>query len=155
MVVYLPISGRLFMVWARWCHSISTEIRIKDRQFLKVFDEAAMKTLGDLGESVQTAVLYHIGKIEGMSPSAVLKNPLRFAEALQKIFLSGSSVLEDKIIESMCISLGISPLNIRGTFEQRIAALYTLAFSKKSGSQSADENSLVSYPLEFFCFQAN
>jgi hypothetical protein len=107
-------------------------MKIEDKQFLKAFDMAATRTLTELGESVQTAVLYHIGKIEGMSSSEVLQHPLKFAEALEKIFLSGSFVLEDKIIETMRSELRIRSLSIGGTFEQKIAALYASALSKKS-----------------------
>jgi hypothetical protein len=110
----------------------STTLAIKDKHFLEVFDSAATKTLSELGSSVQTAILFHAGKIEGIDSSDVLKDPLKFGDAIEKIFSSGSSVLEDRIIDSMCTSLGIPPLNIGGTFEQKIAALYASAFAKKT-----------------------
>jgi hypothetical protein len=135
--------------------ALSSEINMKTRQFFNSFDRAAKKTLSDLGESVQDAVIYHIGKVEGMNSSDVLKDPLKFAEALEKIFLSGATVLEDKIIGSMCKDLGVPLLEDGGNFEQKIAILYNLAFSKKIGSikRESEKNSPPT-PLESVSWQA-
>jgi hypothetical protein len=134
---------------------MSSPLKIKNKHFLKAFDLAATKTLSELGDSVQTAILYHAGKIEGMKSSEVLKDPLKFADALEKIFSSGSLVLENKILDSMCNSLGIPPLNIAGSFDQKIAAVYESALAKKTNNISKVEtrNNLTA-SIESVSYQA-
>jgi hypothetical protein len=110
----------------------TTTLTIKDKHFLEVFDWAANEILSELGSSVRTAILFHASKIEGIDSSEILKDPLKFGDAIEKIFSSGSYVLEDKILESMCASLRIPPLNIGGTFEQKITSLYASASAKKN-----------------------
>ena len=127
---------------------------IKDKHFLQAFDVAATKTLSELGHSVQIAILYHVGKIEGMESSDVLKDPLKFADALEKIFSSGSSLLEDKILESMCNNLGVPPLNIGGSFDQKIAAVYAAAFAKKSNGGKIGLGSNSPSPLQSVSYEA-
>jgi hypothetical protein len=133
---------------------MASSVTIKDKHFLQVFDTAATKTLSELGNSVQTAILFHVGKIEGMNSSDVLKDPLKFADALEKIFSSGSSVLEDKILESMCTSLGIPPLNIGGTFDQKIAALYASAYAKKNGGNKVAVGNELTASLQSVSYEA-
>lgn len=133
---------------------MSAVLRIKDKHFLKAFDLAATKTLSELGTSVQTAILYHAGKIEGMNSCDLLKDPLKFADALEKIFSSGSSLLEDKILESMCNSLGIPQLNIGGSFDQKIAAVYAAAFAKKTGTTRIGAGSDLQNSLEPVSYEA-
>lgn len=112
---------------------MSTNLKIKDRQFLEAFDLATTKTLSELGGDVQEAILYHVAKIGGVDSEDVLKDPLKFAAALERIFSSGSTILEDKIIESMCNDLGIPSLDMGGSFGQKIVAVYSLANKKKNG----------------------
>jgi hypothetical protein len=113
---------------------MSSGLTLRNKRFLEAFDLAATKTLSELGDSARSAILYHAGKIEGMNTSDLMKDPLKFADALEKIFSSGSTVLEDKILESMCSNLGIPPVNIGGSFDQKIATVYASAFAKKNGA---------------------
>lgn len=106
---------------------------IRDKQFISAFDLSAKKTLSELGEDVLAAILYHAGKIQGVEASEALNDPIKFAASLEKIFSTGSAILEDKIIDSMCGYLG-TPLNIGGSFEQKIVALYNLVSEKRSNS---------------------
>jgi hypothetical protein len=112
---------------------LSTSLKIKDRRFLEAFDTAATRTLTELGGDVREAILYHVAKIGGVDSEDVLKDPLKFADALEQIFSSGSTILEDKIIESMCDHLGIPQMSIGGSFGQKIAILYSSTYERSSG----------------------
>jgi hypothetical protein len=115
------------------CLILSSNLKIKDRNFLEAFDTAATKTLTELGGDVREAILYHVARIGGVNSEDVLKDPLRFADALEQIFSSGSTILEDKIIDSMCIHLGVPQLNLGGSFGQKIAILYSSSNEKRTG----------------------
>ncbi len=118
------------------CLILSSSLKIKDKHFLEAFDSAATKTLTELGGDVREAILYHVARIGGVNSDDVLKDPLRFADALEQIFSSGSTILEDKIIDSMCTDLGIAQLNLGGSFGQKIAMLYSSAYERKAGISS-------------------
>jgi hypothetical protein len=111
-----------------------SELKIKDRDLLEAFELAASRTLSELGEDVRTAILFHISKIEGVKLEDTLKDPLQFAYALEKIFSAGSSILEDKIIETICRELGLARIDVGGTFEQKIAAVYESLYTRKASN---------------------
>lgn len=112
----------------------SSQLKIKDKDFLEAFDLAASRTLSELGEDVKTAILFHISKLEGVKSEDTLKDPLLFGVALEKIFSAGSSILEDKILEMTCNGLGLPRLDIGGTFDQKIAAVYESLYKRKAGN---------------------
>lgn len=120
--------------------SVPTAPEFRDKDFLKAFEMVTKKTLSDLGESVQTAVLYHIKKIEGLDSTELFKDPLRFVKALRQIFSTGSSVIEDKIIESMCSLFGIPYPDIAESFDRKIASIYASAFSGKNDANQPHED---------------
>lgn len=127
--------------------SVST-LKIKDRDFLHAFEVAASKTLSELGEDVRTAILFHVSKIEGVKLEDSLKDPLQFAVGLEKIFSAGSTILEDKIIESMCSALGLERLDIGGAFDQKIAAVYESLYRRKASNTFYPRGSELSPPVE-------
>ncbi|MHB1907500.1 MAG: hypothetical protein ACYCQJ_01360 [Nitrososphaerales archaeon] len=104
---------------------------IKDPYFLQVFDRAATKTLSDLGESAQVAILFHMQKILGAQVADLMNDPLKFAKALEQMFSIGSTVLEDKIIASMCIDIGVPPIDSPGSFDQKITLVYRSFLNRK------------------------
>ena len=130
------------------CHILSSNLKIRDKHFLEAFDTAATKTLTELGGDVREAILYHVARIGGVNSEDVLKDPLKFADALQQIFSSGSTILEDKIIESMCTVLGIPQQNLGGSFGQKIAILYSSAYERKTGISSRVNSTPPSSALE-------
>ena len=105
---------------------------IRNKQFLEAFERATNKTLADLGPSVRTAVLYHIAKIEGVDNDKILSDPRIFARALEKIFSTGSTIIENKIIEIMCSELGIESNEGDGSFDQKISSMYGEVFQRKN-----------------------
>lgn len=104
---------------------------IKDRYFLQVFDRAAIKTLSDLGESAQVSILFHMQKILGAQVRDLMNDPLKFAKALEQMFSIGSTVLEDKIIASMCYDIGVPLVDSSGSFDQKIILVYSSFLDRK------------------------
>ena len=101
-------------------------------QFDKVFAKAAEETLQELGNSVQTAVMFHLEKIQGVSINEILKDPKVFSIALGKIFGTGSKIIEDKIVRIMCKNLGIEYEKSQGTLEQKLSMVQNAASNRRS-----------------------
>ena len=121
---------------------------IRNKQFLEAFGRATNKTLSDLGPSVRTAVLYHIGKIEGVDNDKILSDPRIFARALEKIFSTGSTIIENKIIEIMCSDLGIESNEGDRSFDQKISSMYGEVFQRKNRT-ALGRSATPSKPVEY------
>ncbi|HZW57338.1 MAG TPA: hypothetical protein VFF30_13700 [Nitrososphaerales archaeon] len=97
------------------------------RKIIEVFSNAALKTLLEFGPSVRTAVLYHMEKMQRLLVEEILHDPVRFSKLLEMIFSAGATIIENKIIESMCVELSLdSDLVGRGSFEERLAKIRNL-----------------------------
>ena len=105
---------------------------LSEEQFNKAFEKAVTKTLLDLGTSVQTAVMFHLERIQGLSTSELLKDPNIFSAALQKIFANGSKILEEKVIQVMCRDLGIEYERTWGSFAQKLTVVQNAASDKRT-----------------------
>lgn len=91
-----------------------------NRKVVRVFPHAALTALAALGPSIPEAVLFHLEKILGVPPEKVFEDPLKFASALETLFSSGSTLIEDKIIHIMCEELHVKFQDTRGTFEEKL-----------------------------------
>ena len=93
----------------------------------EALQRTAMKVLSDFGPSVQTAILYHLRRLEGASSDEqALSDPIRFSKALETIFSEGASIIEDNIIEAMCKTIGVDYEKTKGSFEEKIARIHDL-----------------------------
>ena len=96
------------------------------------FQSAALKVLSDFGPSVKTAVLFHLAKHqETSSVEETLSDPIRFSSALEAIFSQGATIIEDKIVESMCDTLGYEYEKTKGTFDEKLSRIYDLVYSSR------------------------
>ena len=107
--------------------------RVLDRRRINVaFQTSALKVISEFGSSAKTSVFYHIGKMLGTSTvEDALCDPIQFSAALESIFSQGALVIEEKIIEGMCLSLGINYERTKGTFDEKLASIYELEQNKK------------------------
>jgi hypothetical protein len=111
-----------------------TRVGMKDAPFLKVFREAAMRSLLELGESIRIAILFHMERTAGAKNEEILKDPSRFGRTLERMFGAGAKVIEDKIILEVCKELELDCSRFSaGDFEQRISSVY-LALHEKAAS---------------------
>ena len=74
-----------------------------------------------------------MGKIEGLDSSQLFEDPLRFKRALHKILFTGSSIIEERIIESMISFFGTPPPSIGESFDQKISMIYSSFVQRKTG----------------------
>ncbi len=108
------------------------EFVVNDEQFGKAFEKAVSKALQEMGASVQTAVLYHLERVQGISATELMKNPEIFSDALQKIFATGTSIIEEKILQVMCRDLGVEYEKTQGTFVQKLQLIQRAASSRQT-----------------------
>jgi len=103
------------------------------RRINAAFQGAALKILSEFGPSVRSSVLYHLAKIQGTSSvEETLTDPIQFSVALEAIFSQGALIIEEKIIEAMCATLGVEYEKTKGTFDEKLSRIYDLAFSVKN-----------------------
>ena len=96
------------------------------------FQSSALKILSEFGPSVKTAVLYHITRLQGKtSVEEALCDPIQFSAALETIFSQGAVVIEDKIIEAICVNLGFEYERTKGTFDEKLSRIYDLAYNSR------------------------
>ncbi len=66
-------------------------------------------------------------KMQRLLVEEILHDPVRFSKLLEMIFSAGATIIENKIIESMCVELSLdSDLVGRGSFEERLAKIRNL-----------------------------
>ncbi|MHB8567143.1 MAG: hypothetical protein ACYC7D_11495 [Nitrososphaerales archaeon] len=115
------------------------------KKVTEVFSRATRKVLEELGSGVPDAVLFHVEKMMNVSRSEIFEDPVRFAEALDKVFSVGAPIVEEKIIQLMCIELHIDYDQTHGNFQDKIATICAKDSSKRTFKLGALEQTMHRY----------